>query len=123
MVFGHLYPIWLAQAFETLGRWGLYRLNPAFSILSLSIFYGLARSLVSKPYAVVGTLFLALNVSQLWVSRITLSEVLTQMFVGSGLLLLMRGLRDNDGLEARWSGIFLSLALAVRIEYESCQVV
>ncbi len=116
VVFGHLYPVWLAQAFETAGQWGLYRLNPVLSILSLSIFYGLVRSLVSKPYAVVGTLFLAFNVSQLWVSRITLSEVLTQLFVGAGLLLLMRGLRDNDRLEARWSGVFLGLALAVRID-------
>ncbi|WP_337286849.1 hypothetical protein [Candidatus Methylomirabilis sp.] len=114
--FGHLLPIWLAQAFSTLGRYGLFSLNAIFAILSLSVFYGICRSVVPEPYALVATLFLGLNPSELWIARTTLSEVLAQLFISSGLLLLLQALKQDDQWLARWAGIFIGFSAMTRVD-------
>jgi hypothetical protein len=114
--FGHLFPVWLAQAYSTFGHHGLFRLNAFFSLLSLCIFYGLCCSVIPRPYAAVATLFLALNPSQIWLSRITLSEVPTQLFIWSGLLLLVEALKKDNQTLARWSGIFIGFSAILRID-------
>jgi len=84
--------------------------------LSLAVFYGLCRALVPRPYAVVATLFLAFNPSELWIARITLTEILAQLFIWSSLLLLVQALRDDRASLARWSGAFLGSAALVRFD-------
>ncbi len=114
--FGHLFPVWLAQAFATFGHAGLFRLNAVFAVLSLAVFWGACRGLLPGPYALVATLFLAFNPSQLWLARITLSEMLTQLAMWSGLLLLTRALATDDRPLARWAGVFLGLSAFVRFD-------
>ena len=114
--FGHLFPVWLAQACSTFGHQGLFRLNTLFTLLSLCIFYGLCCSAIPRPYAVAATLFLALNPSQIWLTRITLTEILTQLFIWSGLLLLAQALKNNNKSLARWAGIFIGFSAFVRID-------
>ena len=114
--FGHLFPVWLAQAYSTFGHHGLFRLNTVFALLSLCVFYGLCCSVIPRPYAVVATLFLALNPSQIWLTRITLSEILTQLFVWSGLLLFVQALKSDSKILARWAGIFIGFSAIVRID-------
>ncbi|MFI5364862.1 MAG: ArnT family glycosyltransferase [Candidatus Binatia bacterium] len=114
--FGHLFPVWMAQAFASLGPHGLFRLNAVFALLSLAVFYGLCRTVVAKPYAVVATLFLALNPSQLWMARITLAEIFTQLWIWSGLLLLLQARREDRRSLARWAGVFLGLSALVRFD-------
>lgn len=113
---GHLFQVWLGHTYATFGAPGMYRLNAVFSLLSLGAFYGVCRFLVQKPYAVVATLFLALNVSQVWVSRITLTEVLTQLLVLSSLILLLTAFKNGDRAVARWAGILLGLCVLVRLD-------
>jgi 4-amino-4-deoxy-L-arabinose transferase-like glycosyltransferase len=114
--FAHLFPVWLAQVFSTFGYHGLFRLNGIFALLSLSIFYGLCRFALPKSYAASATLFLALNPSEIWLARITLTEILTQLFILSGLWLLLLALENNSKLLARWAGIFLGFSALVRID-------
>lgn len=114
--FGHLFPVWLAQAFATLGAPGLFRLNALLATLSLAVFYGVCRMAVGPPYAVVATLFLAYNPSELWTARITLSESFARLFTWSGLLLLLQALRSQQRPTARWAGIFFALAALVRFD-------
>lgn len=114
--FGHLFSVWLAQAHATLGEHGLFRLNAVFAVLFIGAFYGLSRTALPAPYAAAATLFLAFNPSQLWMARITLSEILTQLLVWSGLLLLTEGLRIYDRRLARWAGILLGLSAFVRFD-------
>lgn len=114
--FGHLFPTWLASAFSTFGYSGLVRLNGLFTLISLTIFYGICRCILPKPYAVVATLFLALNPSQIWLARVTLSEILTQLFIWTGLLLLVQALRSDIITLARWAGILFALSAFVRID-------
>jgi hypothetical protein len=114
--FGHLFPVWLGQAFATLGGTGLFRLNAVFAWLSVAIFYGLCRMVLPQAYAVVATLFFAFNPSELWMARITLSEILTQLFVWSGLLLLLQGVKHGQPALARWAGLCLGLSAFVRFD-------
>jgi hypothetical protein len=90
--FSPLLPVWLGQAFATFGHHGLFRLNAVFALLSLAVFYGVCVAFVRAPIAAGATLFLAFNPGELWVARITLSEMLTQLCMWSGLLLLTRAL-------------------------------
>src|SRR5581483_7881984 len=114
--FGRVFPLWLAHAFASFGPRGLFHFNAIVAVLSLAVFYGMCRSAVPKPYAVVGTLFLALNPSEVWLARVTLTEVFTQMFIWSGLLLLARSIQRASPALARGAGVCLGLSVLVRID-------
>jgi len=114
--FGHLLSVWLAHAFSAFGHHGLFRLNGVVAMLFLPIFYGLCRTTVSEPYAVLATLFLAFNASEMWLARTTLSEIFTQLFIWSGLFLLTLALKQDGKLLARWAGVFLGFSALVRID-------
>lgn len=114
--FGHLLPVWMAQAYATFGAAGLFRLNAIFALLSLAVFYGVCRTVLPPPYAVAAALFLAFNPSQLWMARITLSEIAAQLFTWSGLLMLFTALPAADRAAARWAGVFLGLSAFVRFD-------
>ena len=114
--FGHLLPVWLAQAFATFGAAGLFRLNACLSLLAAASFYGVSRVVVPAPVAALATLFFAFNPSQLWMSRITLSEIPSQAFIWSGLLLLVRALHRQHRAAASWAGVLFGLAAFVRLD-------
>ncbi len=114
--FSHLFPVWLAQTYSSFGPAGLFRLNAFFSILSITIFYGICRLIVPTSFATAAALFLAFNASQIWIARITLTEVLTQLFIWSGLLLIAEALRNEDRSLARLAGVFFGLSAFVRID-------
>jgi len=114
--FGHLFSVWLAQAYGSFGAVGLFRLNATLALVSLAIFYGLCRTAMPPAYAAGATLFLAFNPSQLWIARIALSEVTAQLFIGSGLLALVTALRGRDRPLARWAGVFFGLAVFTRLD-------
>lgn len=114
--FGHLFPVWLAQAYCTFGAPGLFRLNAILAVLSAAVFYGLCRAFLPCAYAVAATLFFSLNPSQLWMARMPLSEIPTQLVTWSGLFLLVRALTDGDRFLARWGGVFLGLSAVVRFD-------
>lgn len=114
--FGHLFPVWLAQAYATLGQHGLFRLNALFAVLALAVIYDVCELAAGAPFAAVATLFLAFNPSELWTARITLSEILTQLFTWSGLCLLLRALRQDSPALARWAGVCLGMSALVRFD-------
>jgi hypothetical protein len=114
--FGHLLPVWMAQAYGTLGAAGLFRLNAVFALLAVAVFYGACRTVLPPGYAVAAVLFLAFNPSQLWMARITLSEIAAQLFIWSGLLLLFIALQDGARGAARWGGVLLGLSAFVRFD-------
>jgi hypothetical protein len=114
--FGHLFPLWLAQAYSTATEEGLFRFNAAVALLSAAVFYGVCRMLLPVSYAVLATLFFAFNPSQLWMARITLSEILTQLLTWSGLLLLLHAWKSDDRAAARWAGAFFGLSAFVRFD-------
>jgi hypothetical protein len=114
--FGHLYPIWLAQAYASCGRQGLFRLNGGFALLGVLVFGSLARKFVSRPHATVATLFLALNPAQIWLARTTLSEMLTQLFIWAGLWCVVEAGDTENSRPGALAGLFLGFAALVRID-------
>lgn len=114
--FGHVLPVLFAQAASGFGDAGLFRLSGAFALLSAAVFYGVLRLGLPKSFAVLGTLFLALNPGQIWIARTTLTEILTQLLIWTALYLLIGGLRDGNTPRARWAGIVLGAAVLVRID-------
>lgn len=114
--FAHLFPVWLAQSYDSFGTDGLFRLNAVLALVSLGLFFGLLRRFVSLPLAVLGTLFLGGNVSQIWLARITLTEIMTQMWVVAALLTADLAYRDNQPNWARWSGILWGMTSLCRID-------
>jgi hypothetical protein len=114
--FGHVWPVWLAQAFSTAGPAGLYRLNGVFALLALGAFHGLCRTILPAPVAVPATLFLALVPSQVWIARTSLSEVFTQLVFCAGLLVLLQALKTGSPVAARWAGAFLSFTVLIRCD-------
>lgn len=114
--FGHLFQVWLAHAFATFGAAGIFRLNGVIALLSAGLFYALCRRLLTQPLAVIATLVLALNTSQLWLARNSLTEMITQAFIVAGLFLLLRALQDASLGDARWAGIFFGLSATVRVD-------
>ena len=114
--FGHVWPVWLAQAFATAGPAGLFRLNGVFALLAIGAFHGLCLTAVPAPAAVVATVFLALVPSQVWIARTTLSEVFTQLAFCAGLLLLLQALKTGTPALALWAGAILSFAALIRCD-------
>lgn len=114
--FGHVWPVWLAQAFATAGPGGLFRLNGAVGLLTLGVFYGLCLSVAPVPVAVTVTVFLALVPSQVWIVRTTLSEGFTQLAVCAGVLVLLTALKTGEPTLALWAGGFLSFSALIRCD-------
>ena len=114
--FGHLFPVWLAYAYNTFGINGLFGLNPFLALLSLGLFRGLLQSFVGTPYAVMGALFLGFNISQIWLARITLTEIMAQFWVMAALLTANLAVRENNRMLAGWSGVFWGMTTFCRID-------
>lgn len=114
--FAPVLPIWLAMAFSALGILGLQGFNAAVSVLAAGVFFGLAARLMSRRVALVATAVFALNPMQIWISRITLSEILAQYLVLAGLLLplIARGARRD--LQWLVGGLTLGASVFVRID-------
>jgi glycosyltransferase involved in cell wall biosynthesis len=114
--FGHLWPVWLAQAFATAGPAGLFRLNALFALLAAGVFHGLCLTVVPAPVAAAFTVFLMLNPGQVWIVRTTLSEVFAQLTCCAGVLMWTHALRTDTCAPALWAGAVLSLAALVRCD-------
>ena len=84
--------------------------------MALACFYATAVQWVTRPVAVVGTLFLAFNPAQLWVGRITLSEILAQVLIWAALALVARLDDRADAALARWAGFLLGLVALARVD-------
>lgn len=114
--FPHGFTIWLSQAYASFGYFGLVRLNGVFALLAAAIFYQLVRIILPQRYALGATFLFAFNPAQIWLARITLAEVLVQLFVLSGLLLLTLAIKDQNKILARWGGIFVAFSALIRLD-------
>ena len=116
MQFSSLFSVWLAEAYSIFGHYGLFRLNAVFSLLFLGIFYGFCRFLIPKSYAVLATIFMSLNPGEIWMARITLSEILARLLIWGSLFALAYAVKNSDRTLARWAGLFIGVSILVRID-------
>ena len=114
--FSPVLPIWLAILFSSLGIVGFQGFNALVSVLSVGVFFGLMSRIVSRRSALVGAALLAFNPMQIWISRITLSEILTQYLVLAGGLLLLLAPRRSPVATWALGGMTLGASVFVRID-------
>lgn len=114
--FAHIFPAWLAQTFAAFGYGGMLRFNGVLAVVSLAAVFALARRFMPEAIAVLAALFLALNPGQVWVVRNTLTEPMTQLFIASGLLLLVARDPVRPTTAAVWAGIAIGMTALVRLD-------
>jgi 4-amino-4-deoxy-L-arabinose transferase-like glycosyltransferase len=114
--FSPVLPIWLALAFSVFGIAGLQGFNAAAAALSAAVFFGVAARVGSRRVALAATALFALNPMQIWIARITLSEVLAQYWVLSGLLLMLLARRRAPAPHWLLGGVTLGASVLVRID-------
>ena len=113
--FGHLYPTWLGQAYAATGFGGLLRLNAFMAVVAAIAVFDVARRRMPRAVAVLAVLVLALNASQVWVARNTLTETMTQLFVWTAFAVVVSS-RRRSVPAMLWAGAFIGMASVVRID-------
>ncbi|GAB5558694.1 MAG: hypothetical protein SynsKO_03410 [Synoicihabitans sp.] len=86
--FSPTFALYLAQGYGMAGFLGLFSVNPLLAALNAILFFALARRFLTTPWATAATTLFTLNLAQVWIARITLSEVLTQTWILAGLVLM-----------------------------------
>lgn len=114
--FFHLFPAFGAYLFQAMGVKGALAAPPLLGILgTLAVFFALRR-LFSPAVALLGTLFLAINVVQVWFARYPVSEPFSQLLLFLGLLAVAHWEERASTAFAAIGGAALGLSLLVRVD-------
>ena len=106
----------LAQFFG-IGKYeGILLFNPFVSSINLMLFFGLCLLFISSRWAILATLFFALNTSQVWNARFTLSEIMAQNFILAGLAVAAAAYRAKSRPGFALGCVLASSAAFVRID-------
>ena len=114
--FSPVLPIWLAQAFHCFGYAGLFSVNAMAASFSVLLFHGLAYFMAGRRTALWATAFFAFNPAQIWISRITLSEVFAQHVFLAGALAFAWSSRRRRRWLATLGGLLTGSMAFVRID-------
>ncbi len=111
-----MFPSVLAIGFSLAGVDGAVRVNALIAVLSLIAFYAFAKGLIGRKGALLATLLLAINPSQIWNARITQTEILSQFLFFAAMAVFTEGYRRNDRKAAAISGILMGISCFNRID-------
>jgi len=114
--FPPVYTIWMAQAAGVFGRAGVLGFNPVLAALTLPLGYRLARRFLSRPATWIALLVFVCNPAQLWMPRITLSEISAQHFVAAAMLCLVGGWSARRLRMVGLGGLLLGAVFWIRID-------
>lgn len=110
------FAIHLAQFFGIGNYEVLLLFNPLVASISILIFFGLARLFVGRSWAYLATSVFALNASQMWNARITLSEILAQSLILGGIGLAVAAYRAQHRLGFSVACVVASSAAFTRVD-------
>ncbi|HET8647867.1 MAG TPA: glycosyltransferase family 39 protein, partial [Vicinamibacteria bacterium] len=114
--FFHLFPVFGAYLFQSMGVKGALATPPVFGVLgTLGAFFVLRRLFGPAP-ALLGGLLLATNVVQVWFARYPVSEPVSQCLLFLGLLAFARWEESGDATFGALAGFALGLTFLVRID-------
>lgn len=114
--FFHLFPVFGAYLFQSMGVKGALATPPIFGVLgTLGAFFVLRRLFGPAPALLAG-LLLATNVVQVWFARYPVSEPVSQCLVFLGLLAFAMWERRLDAAWGLLAGFALGLTFLVRID-------
>ena len=111
-----MFPGVLAIGYSLAGTAGVVRVNAVLAVLSLLAFYAFAKGLIGRKGALLATLLLAINPSQIWNARITQTEILSQFLFFAALAVFTEGYRRDDWKMTAVSGILMGISCFNRID-------
>lgn len=115
--FFHLYPLWLSLCFKLWRFEGLFLFNAILGTLGVLLLAALSEQLFESPFVgLLSGLLLAANAGQMWMSRSPFSELLAQLFLLGGLLMLAAGVKAEANRMVFWAGLLFGLCLFVRVD-------
>ncbi len=114
--FSHLYPAWLGQAYAAGGLAAMFGFNAAVGLLSALALFLLASRFVPALLAAAVTLLLVFNPGQVWLSRITMSEIAAQFFLMAAFVGIAEYVESGGAETGVWGGVLIGAAILVRID-------
>jgi hypothetical protein len=87
--FAPLFPVLLALAWGWLGRAAALHVAPLFGLLAVAAVGLVGRRLAGGPAGLLAALLLAVSLPQIWFARLSMAEVVAELFVFAGLLALL----------------------------------
>jgi len=110
------YPVLLAVFYSLFGiRFFLY-LTPLLALLAVISVYITAKHMFSWEVGILSSLFLTFSFPQIWFARYPCAEILTQLFMFSGLFMIILLLKYKKPFFAFFSGFIFSTLMLVRLD-------
>ena len=109
--FPHLYPVWIALAYDTLGLTGARYVHGLWAVLGVLAVYFAGAFVLGRRAALAGAALLTVHVSQIWFARYFSAEMLLQPLVFAGTLAYARAHVDGDRFFAPVAAVLLALTL------------
>ena len=113
--FPHLYPAWIAVAYDTLGLTGARYVHGLWAVLGVLAVYFAGAFALGRPAALAGAGLLAVHVAQVWFARYFCAEMIVQPLVFAGVLAHARAQADGDRFFAPVAALLLGLTLFAHI--------
>jgi Dolichyl-phosphate-mannose-protein mannosyltransferase len=114
--FFHLFPAFGAYLFQAMGQKGALATPCVFGVLgTLGVFFAFRR-IFGREAALLASLFLAVNVVQVWFARFPVSEPVSQFLIFCGLLAFSRWETHGSPAFGALAGTAFGLTLLVRID-------
>ena len=107
--FPHLYPAWIAIAYETYGLTAARYVHGLWGLLGVLAVYLVGARLFGRRAAFAGAALLAVNVAQVWFARYFCTEMLFQALAFGGVLAYIRAHADGDRFFAPIAAILIGL--------------
>lgn len=98
------------------GLWGSLYVVPVLGALAVGAAFLLGTELFGRWAGLLGASLLAVSYAQIWWARHPSSEVITQLFVLSGLCLVVRFVRGGSAATGVVAGLLLGGAMLVRVD-------
>ena len=108
--------VWMGVGDLVGGVPGLLYVVPLFGALSVGVAFALGSELFGRWAGLVGAALLAVSYTQVWWSRYPSSEVITQLFILSGLWCGTRFLKGGGTGTGLLSGVLLGCATLIRVD-------
>ena len=113
--FPHLYPVWIAVAYDTLGLTGARYVHGLWAVLGVLAVYFAGAFVLGRRAAFAGAGLLAVHVAQVWFARYFCAEMIVQPLVFAGVLAHARAHAAGDRFFAPVAALLLGLTLFAHI--------
>lgn len=109
--FPHLYPAWVAMAYDLHGLTGTRYVHGFWAIGGVLAVYFLGAALFGRRAAFAAAGLLTLNVAQVWFARYFIAEPFMQVFIFAALLAFVRSHDEHQRFFAPVAGVLAGLAI------------